>query len=372
MGKLRSGRVKRIPQIGITSDRYEFLGLNQAEPNLGDPTVGPSSIGANPIPVGQVFQPVSVSTKEGERQWTPLVGFGTTVGVITVYENGFLPNGDNRFQRINGLDFVGTGVTVETTSVDGPFEGVGIATIRFTVTDILNRGEVGQVLYNTSSGFAYGASQLYYVSDNVGIGTTIPQYKLDILGDARLDGKLSVGNTTGVLGQYLSATGTGVTWSTFPVLRTGISTIATAGQTGFTTSYNVGFLDVYLNGVRLTDSEYIATNGNTIALNSPCFGGETVDIIAYGLISNGSGSGGIGGGGSGELYWTQNISGIHTLSSVGIGTTNPTEKLTVSGTVLATDGFISIGNTTPIQITLVGNQLTFTAVGIGSTTLILS
>ena len=64
MGKLRSGRVKRIPQIGITSDRYEFLGLNQAEPNLGDPTVGPSSIGANPIPVGQVFQPVSVSTKE--------------------------------------------------------------------------------------------------------------------------------------------------------------------------------------------------------------------------------------------------------------------------------------------------------------------
>jgi len=297
MGKLRSGRVKRIPQTGITSDRYEFLGLNQAEPNLGDPTVGPSSIGVNPIPVGQVFQPVSVSTKEGERYWTPLVGFGTTVGVISVYQNGFLPNGDNRFQRINGLDFVGTGVTVDTTSVDGPFEGVGIATIRFTVTDILNRGEVGQVLYNTSTGYAYGASQLYYVSDNVGIGSTIPQYKLDILGDARLDGKLSVGGTTGVLGQYLSATGTGVTWSTFPVLRTGLSTVATVGQTGFTTSYNVGFLDVYVNGVRLTGSEYVATNGSTIVLNAPCFGGENVDIFAYGLVSAGSGGGGIGGGG---------------------------------------------------------------------------
>ena len=43
----------------------------------------------------------------------------------------------------------------------------------------------------------------------------------------------------------------------------------------------------------------------------------------------------------------------------------------VSGVVTSTGGFISVGNTTPIQISLVGNQLTFTAVGIGSTTLTL-
>lgn len=63
---------------------------------------------------------------------------------------------------------------------------------------------------------------------------------------------------------------------------------------------------------------------------------------------------------------------------VGIGTTNPKSKLdvvgdaNVSGVVTATGGFISVGNTTPIQISLVGNQLTFTAVGIGSTTLTLA
>ena len=44
MAKLVSGRVKRTPQSGITSDRYEFLGLEQAEPDLGDPLVGPSSL----------------------------------------------------------------------------------------------------------------------------------------------------------------------------------------------------------------------------------------------------------------------------------------------------------------------------------------
>jgi hypothetical protein len=41
------------------------------------------------------------------------------------------------------------------------------------------------------------------------------------------------------------------------------------------------------------------------------------------------------------------------------------------GIVTAT-GFISAANTTPISITLDGNNLTFTAVGIGSTTLTLT
>lgn len=41
------------------------------------------------------------------------------------------------------------------------------------------------------------------------------------------------------------------------------------------------------------------------------------------------------------------------------------------GIVTAT-GFISAANTTPISITLLGDQLTFTAVGIGSTTFTLA
>lgn len=46
-------------------------------------------------------------------------------------------------------------------------------------------------------------------------------------------------------------------------------------------------------------------------------------------------------------------------------------NLNVTGIVTSTGGFISVGNTTPIKISLVGNKLTFTAVGIGSTTLTL-
>ena len=37
MPKYLSGRVKRTPQYKLTDDRYDFLGLEQTEPNLGDP-----------------------------------------------------------------------------------------------------------------------------------------------------------------------------------------------------------------------------------------------------------------------------------------------------------------------------------------------
>lgn len=55
-------------------------------------------------------------------------------------------------------------------------------------------------------------------------------------------------------------------------------------------------------------------------------------------------------------------------SSFGIGATTDID----AGVVTAVNGFISVGNTTPITITLVGNSLTLSAVGIGSTTLTLA
>jgi len=76
MTKYNSGRVKRFPQSGITSDRYEYLGLEQAEPDLGDPLVGVSSIGTNPFTPGfkltdEHYVLTAVEGYEGERFWIP-------------------------------------------------------------------------------------------------------------------------------------------------------------------------------------------------------------------------------------------------------------------------------------------------------------
>jgi hypothetical protein len=297
MGKLSSGRVKRTPQTGITSDRYEFLGLSQAEPNLGDPLVGLSSIGANPIPVGSYYQLSAIGEKVGERYWSTPVGIGTTIGIITVYDDGFLPN--NAFQKIHGLNFVGAGVTVEVPSID--FIGdVGIATIRIAVNDILNQGEVGQVLFNTTAGVVGGASEFYYNpnTERVGIGSTLPTEKLDVGGTIRtqnitINGLLNAQGSPGSGGQYLRSTGNGIKWDTIPqTFRVGFTTVAEVNQTEFIFDYNPEIVDVFVNGVRLTENEVVADTGSNVILNNACFGGEIVDIITY--LSTGNITSGVG------------------------------------------------------------------------------
>lgn len=191
------------------------------------------------------------------------------------------------------------------------------------------------------NGLIYGDNN----TGRVGLGTTNPTSDIDLFGTTSVDnliisGTVSVANTVGKSNQYLRATGTGVTWTDFPSLRTGFTTTAQGNQTIFASSgftYSPGLVDVYVNGARLRGnglsdvSEFSATDGTTIVLQNPCFGGETVDVFGYSGISGGQ------------------VDGI-------------------VGVVTATQGFISVANTTPIQILLNGNQLTFNAVGIGSTT----
>jgi hypothetical protein len=102
---------------------------------------------------------------------------------------------------------------------------------------------------------------------------------------------------------------------------------ATSGQTIFNVTYTAGYVDVYLNGVRLSASEFIATNGTSITLASPATAGDVLDVVEYTM-----GIGATGAPGpaaqltiatrSGVLV--QNISGIAFTVSLrsGIGTVN--------------------------------------------------
>ena len=143
--------------------------------------------------------------------------------------------------------------------------------------------------------FAENATGIH-TSKNVGIGTTTASDKLTVLGDLKLDGRLKVTNLglAGANGQFLKSTGVGVTWSTFPTARTtGIAT-ATAGQTSFPFTYNVGFLDVFVNGVKLQHSEFGATNGTSVTLTHGAFLGDQVEFISYNTTATGGGGGGGG------------------------------------------------------------------------------
>ena len=60
---------------------------------------------------------------------------------------------------------------------------------------------------------------------------------------------------------------------------------ATAGQTVFAATYDAGYVDVYLNGVKLlAGTDFTATNGTSITLASGASVNDVVDIVAYGTF----------------------------------------------------------------------------------------
>ena len=60
---------------------------------------------------------------------------------------------------------------------------------------------------------------------------------------------------------------------------------ATAGQTTFSVTYTVGYIEVYFNGVLLPGAEYTATNGTSVVLSVAASLGDTVETIAYNTIN---------------------------------------------------------------------------------------
>ena len=74
------------------------------------------------------------------------------------------------------------------------------------------------------------------------------------VGDVQFDSGIKAGGSTGNNGQYLKSTGSGVAWDSFPSLRTRQTFTASSGQTTFSISYTIGFLYVYVNCIKLTDS----------------------------------------------------------------------------------------------------------------------
>ncbi len=55
--------------------------------------------------------------------------------------------------------------------------------------------------------------------------------------------------------------------------------------TVFPATYDPGFLDVYLNGVRLDPADVTATNGTSVTLGSAATAGDTLGVVGYGTFA---------------------------------------------------------------------------------------
>ena len=152
MIKYLSGRVKRTPQDRLSEDRYDYLDVKQAEPNLADPATSP------PVPSGAQFQLVAVPGYPGKRYWVP-VGGGLIPGAISIFDEGSLVSSASSITQLN---FVGAAVTAQV-SVQSPSGFPGIAaTITVNPVTILDTPPVdprpGELWWESDTGDLY----LYY------------------------------------------------------------------------------------------------------------------------------------------------------------------------------------------------------------------
>jgi len=268
MPKYLSGRAKRTPQNRLTDDRYQYLGLEQAEPNIGDP---PTASGTPGIPAGTQYQMVSVLSNPGERYWVP-VGGGLIPGAISVYDEGSLVGS---VSSITQLNFVGNAIEANAVAL-------GIAA---TIT-VSPPGNNGSVLYKDSGDFATSSNLIFNgtvgiltvgkgveVGDtglkvgvggtfltitsgigSVGIGITLPTQELDLDGDARLRGTIyDFNNDPGSQGNILTKGVNGVEWTSDNAVRSG------AGGTIYDVQYHntAGLVDGAPNFVYRSDTSRV-------------------------------------------------------------------------------------------------------------------
>jgi hypothetical protein len=110
---------------------------------------------------------------------------------------------------------------------------------------------------------------------------------------------------------------------------------ASPGQQIFEAEYNVGYVDVYYNGVLLIPDDYTATDGNRIILTNAALGGDPVTIIAWQLSGiqpitgpTGPSDGPTGPSGTPGVTGPTGSPGINgnrgPTGAAGIGTTGPT------------------------------------------------
>jgi hypothetical protein len=210
------------------------------------------------------FSKIFVSNVDVSGIVTATSGFvGGLTGNVTGNINS---SGISTFATVSAANISASGIVTAT----GGFVGALTGNVTGNVTGNLTGGHTGDVTGNINSS---------------GIST---------LTNVNLNGYLSIGSTTGVNNYIVASTGIGVTWKNvadiLPQTRTTQSNTATSGQTSFSFNYNVNYLDVYVNGVKLSSGEFTATNGTSITLTEAAFAGDVVEFISYNTVIGGAGS----------------------------------------------------------------------------------
>lgn len=105
---------------------------------------------------------------------------------------------------------------------------------------------------------------------------TIPAGRVAVLPNVQVDGVINIE------GEVFVPSG-----STYGnrVMYEKLNYVATQGQTVFAANYDLGSVDVFVNGIRLASSDYTATTLSSITLASGVNSGDIVEIVSFGAFT---------------------------------------------------------------------------------------
>jgi len=230
--------------------------------------------------------------------------------------------------NINTVSGISADVTAVATNNSNINTVVGaISNVNAVGTDIANVNTVA-----TNLGSINNFGEVYRIS------ATAPTTSLDN-GDMWFDttaGKLKIwnGSSFDLAGSSINGTS-----ARYKFTATASQTTFTgADDNGNTLNYDSGFIDVFLNGVHLDPSDYTATDGSNIVLNSGATVNDELYVVGFGTFS-------VADFDASGLTGTINIARLADASVTNAKLAN--QSITINGSAVNLGGSVTVGETKP-------------------------
>ena len=170
------------------------------------------------------------------------------------------------------------GINSDVTAVANDATDIGTV-----ATNIANVNTVGGAIANVNT-VATNVAGVNSFGERYRISSTAPASSNDV-GDLYFDttaNELKVYKSSGWAAAGSTVNGTS---NRFQYTATnGQTTFTGADSSGSTMAYDAGFIDVYLNGVKLANADYTATTGTSVVLASGAATNDILSIVAYGTF----------------------------------------------------------------------------------------